>query len=294
MKMLTQLTIGLLAGLTLPAHASGAVAGQETFEYGVYGHMLVPVSIAGGPPRTFAFDTGASHVVLDQATYASQFPSAASQSGGSGAHGAHGTIATTPVQLDSVRLWDSEQENLQGIVLPIEALGHKGTPDFVGVLGIPYLSRFELDIDFARQTLTMNEHADGAVCEVCQQEGAIELGVLPGGLISLNLTVNGRPLLAVLDSGAAKSVLNAAAAELLTDSNPVSGDTIMANVGIGGDFVSQPTEVALLELPVFRVLGLEQQPAMILGLDVLASAHLRLDIEGRKAWFQDSGAVSDV
>jgi len=294
MKKVTPLVIGLMSCLIFPAPALSAAAEQGTFEFGHYGHLLVPVSISDGPAQTFAFDTGASHVVLDSATYASQFPASANQPESSNAHGAHGAIAMKIVKLDSVRLWDIEQRNLEGVVLPVAALGHEGTPDFVGVLGIPYLSRFELDIDFARQTLAMRNHGEGAACEVCRRDDAIELGVLPGGLVSMNITVNGKPIVAVLDSGAAKSVLNAAAAGFLMGPDADAEDFLMANIGIGDEFVSQPTSVTLLELPVFTVLGLDRQPAMILGLDVLGSTHMLLDIEARKAWFQPSPSQADA
>jgi hypothetical protein len=41
-----------------------------------------------------------------------------------------------------------------------------------------------------------------------------------------------------------------------------------------------------IELPVFRTLGLDSQPAMILGIDYLGSGRTVLDLDARRVWFQ--------
>jgi len=277
----------LLLSIAPPLHATPAMDASGAFEIGRYGHILVPVSIDGGPPRTFAVDTAASHVVLDQTTFRDLMPaeSAAAGDAARAAHGAHGTLAAALTRLDSVMLWQRESKDLDAVLLPVAGLGHRGPPDFDGVLGIPYLSRFLVDIDFETRRLALYDRADASSCRLCPPQEAVALDTLVGGLKAIRVTLDGVPLRALLDTGAARSVLNPAAAERLPDWGTGTGQPSPATITIGRRVVVQTPRPEALDLPVFGTLGLADKPAMILGLDILGSGRLVLDLAGSTAWF---------
>lgn len=294
MNRFTRCIAGLLLVAVLTPGAATGPGPSGRFEIGAYGHILVPVSIDGGPARIFAIDTAASHTVLDRSTFNDRVPAGPASAGGT-AHGAHGTLTATVTRLDSVSLWEDEVSGVDAVLLPVANLAHGGPPDFDGVLGIPYLSRFLIDIDFPNRTLALRDRGDAAACDVCQPEDAVALDTLMGGLKGIRLVMDGVPMIAVLDTGAARSVLNPAAAGRLQSSRAEGLEVPpMAAITIGSRLVAHKPRPDTIALPVFATLGLDEEPAMILGLDILASGRLVLDLAGAAAWFLPHGPAGDT
>jgi hypothetical protein len=109
----------------------------------------------------------------------------------------------------------------------------------------------------------------------------------PGGLTLVEVMVAGAPAVALLDTGAARSVANGALAARLNCSG-----TAEAVAGVDGSArparTCDPASVAALgvhkqavltacDLALFESLGLKDKPALILGLDVLRDARFVLD-----------------
>jgi predicted aspartyl protease len=262
-----------------------ALAGTSgNFERGARGHVLVPVSVNGAPARPFAVDTAASQSVLDSGAFAG-FGGGDPQS--PPAHGAHGSFAARGVAVESLALWQSEQRGTVAALMKISDLTRGQEPDFVGILGLPFLGRYVVDIDYPARRLVLHERAGGAAaCEICAADGAIPLTPLNGGLPGVPVTVNGIAMKALLDTGASRTILNERAVAALGLAEAGTGEAFaQAAIAVGGGTPRQHA-VSHFALPVFRTLGLADEPALILGIDYLSAGRLALDLEGGKAWFR--------
>ena len=275
----------LFAGIA----ASAAIAGTGgTFVVGNHGHVLVPVSVNGAEEKLFVVDTAASQIVLDP----EQFPSleAGQPLTGahpSGAHGAHGALQARPTRLRSINLWQSALHDQTAVLMKVGQFTPGHEPDFAGVLGIPYLRRFRLDLDYARRRISLDEiGGDLPDCDICTAASAVKVVPLIGGLPSVTVNVNGRSLVAVLDTGAAFSVVNDAAAAALGLASERPGEP-GARVSLSfGAATPIQQEVRQVQLPVFTTLGLANEPAMILGIDYLGTGRMVLDLAGGQVWFK--------
>jgi hypothetical protein len=109
----------------------------------------------------------------------------------------------------------------------------------------------------------------------------------PGGLTLVEVSVAGAPAIALLDTGAARSVANGALAARLTCSEPAASVAGVDGAARGARGC-EPASVAALgvhkqaaltasDLALFESLGLKDKPALILGLDVLRDARFVLD-----------------
>lgn len=276
----------LLIAAFLPFVATAGTSG--TFEVGRRGHVLVPVSVDGREARPFVLDTAASQTVMDERLFATQGEAGTPAGDDSGhARGAHGTHAARGIRVDSVVLWQAEQRDQFAALMRLEDLTRGQEPDFSGVLGLPFLSRYRLDLDYPNRRITLDE-IDGhpAPCDICVPDSAVTITPLMGGLPSVPVVVNGRAMTALFDTGAASTIINAAAASALGLSGSESPDaTTRLSVALGA-LPARDHDVKQVELPVFRTLGLESQPAMILGIDYLGSGRTVLDLDARRVWFQ--------
>jgi len=278
------LTGVLVAGFWCSA---ATAASSGTFVVGQRGHVLVPVSINGAEAKHFVLDTAASQTVLDPG----QFPAlkAVSPPPGSGfhaAHGAHGAVESQPTRLRTVALWQSELQDQPAALMSLAQLTPGHEPDFAGVLGVPYLRRYRLDLDYPKRRVTLDEiDGDQPACDICTAATAIEVTPIIGGLPTVVVNVNGQRLIALLDTGAAYSILNDAATVALGLSGVRQGSPA-ANVSMAlGDMPPVEHEVRLTGLPVFARLGLTSPPAVILGIDFLGVGRTVLDLASNRVWF---------
>jgi len=165
-----------------------------------------------------------------------------------------------------------------------------------GILGNDLTRRWDTRWDFAASELqlwTAGQLDDGPHCQANALPSR-RRGLEGFGFIATQLGEAGIEAIAVVDTGAAQTVLNAAAARALglrTDGSdarvtpPEKGTE-----GLGGQ--PQPSwlytlpalrsgtwqhpafEVRISALPVFRAIGLEDQPALILGADAMLDSQV--------------------
>jgi predicted aspartyl protease len=280
--MRTSTCLLLIAGL-LPL---GALAGASgSFERGERGHVLVPVSVNGGEAKPFAVDTAASQTVLDVVAFgdlAGSGPAPVPQ-----AHGAHGSFSARGVAVESLSLWEAEQRGQLAALMTLSDLTRGQQPDFVGVLGLPFLRRYLLDIDYPARRLVLHERpARPTGCDICSADNAIAVTPLRGGLPGVPVTVNGIAMRALLDTGASRTILNDKAVAALGLAGAGTGEAIArASIALGGG-LPRSHDVSYFELPVFDTLGLAGEPGLILGIDYLSAGRIVLDIESGQAWFR--------
>lgn len=279
-------TFALLIAGFAPLVAAAGTSG--TFEAGKRGHVLVPVSVNGGEARPFAVDTAASHTVLD----AGEFAALAGNEGAPGAHGAHargahGSFAARPTSVESIALWQAEQRGQFAALMKISDLTPGKEPDFAGVLGLPFLQRYRLDLDYPARKLVLEEQdGDLPACDICDPASAVPLGTLRGGLRSVPVTVNGQQMTALFDTGASRTILNDAAIAALGLTEAGFGESIgTASIALGS-LPARNHAVARIDLPVFGALGFDGKPALILGIDYLGAGRTVVDLQAGLVWFK--------
>lgn len=280
-----------LALAAIPA-ASAAVSERLVipFEINRFDHMVVELEINGGAPTTGVIDTAATFAMVDSN---SALRSGVTPPGDDprlvNILGVNGTRDYPVVRLDSVRAGNarlmslaaafSEEINVPGVsgnVLPASA--------FPGDV---------LEFDFEAGTITAY---DGQP-EVDKRRYADKLSYeVEGGLIFVDVQINGRKGRALIDTGASLSYVNSTFAmrasmrrndELTRIILGATGDKEGAyivnvrKVRLADFFVERPN--LLVSDPVLlEKLGLADQPVMVLGLDFLSRFRLQFDRRNQK------------
>jgi predicted aspartyl protease len=279
------LRVGVLcAGLI----SFGAGAGDSgDFVVGKRGHVLVPVSIDGGTPRPFVLDTAASQTVLDPGEYPAQAGTSPSAGGTAIGHGAHGGVNARPTRVNSIALRELVQRDQLAIFMEVDQLTRGNEPDFAGVLGLPFLGQYRVDLDYPRRSLRFDAAgSDQPPCDICTPVAAIPVRPIIAGLPTVTVTINGRSMPALLDTGAASTILNEAAAAQLGLAGTVDEELTMdVELAIGGEPALRHA-VRRIALPVFATQRLDSEPAILLGIDFRGRGRMVLDLASNAAWFK--------
>jgi predicted aspartyl protease len=262
-------------------------------------HFTVPIAVernwsvtnvtVNGEQLRFIVDTAAGGTVIDAAVAERlRLPSA----GAGQVAGATSGSAVNKVRADRVELGGAVRENLQMVVTNMGQFGGA----FAGILGNDVLRHYSYILDTPGQRLdlwTANRPpmAAGANCiaNALPQRGEALTGfALVEAQVKLPNASAPQPVIAVIDSGAARTIFNWPAARALgltptdprvTERRPLSG--------INGNAAGPPShsfrlegmtlaewavpaaEVRISDFPVFEVLGFAASPAVIIGADLL-------------------------
>lgn len=261
------------------AGTGAAVAEPVAMHTTPSGHYAVQVSIRGEGPWPFVVDTGASHTAIAQ-PLAEHFGFVSSFERSDDVQALTSRFRAERFVVEQVHFGPVEIDGLDAVVIPI-------APDndlaAYGLLGADAFGEGRIEIDFAASRLEIDarapEHADA---HIDPQTGLIFATARLGGVR--------RPVHVLVDSGSPRTIVNP---ELATQLNG-GGVVISLNVGgVGGEII--PTDIAQLvrvrvgglcearaaalkaDLDIFRALGWQDQPAMVLGLDVLGSGRVVID-----------------
>jgi predicted aspartyl protease len=246
------------------------------------GHFTVEVMLDGRGPFPFIFDTAASHsAVLQSVAEGYGFQSTREE--------LH-DVQTLTEEIESER-HPFGDVNLAGLDLGAMNAVIVVDPEdrslpVAGLLGSDVLDGRRLTLDLGQARLTLGgqapAHNDGRVDPVRQ--------VLVG---EARLARSRGRVKVLLDTGSARTIVNEALAQRLSHQNPTArmrvgsisrraeaiDDARLARVSrlrIGG--LCMPSFMAVnADVDVFRAMGWEDQPAMVLGLDVLQHAILHID-----------------
>lgn len=269
------------------------VAGESVAARQVRTRMTVGVLVNGQGPFRFMVDSGADRSVVGSALAARlALPPGPSAT----LHDMAGTRRIATVRLDRLRVGGSET---RGMSVPALAEANLGAQ---GLLGIDALAGQRVMLDFEAKTITVQDtrrppprsSADEIVITAVRRKGQ---------LIMTEASVGRHDINAVIDSGAEVTIGNAALREALFRNRrkppvavpveliSVTGQTIEADmvvvpeVRIGGLTLSNVT-IAFAEVPPFALFGLDKQPAILLGTDVLeVFRRVSLDFRNRKIRF---------
>lgn len=281
------------ATLALLVLATSSALADVPLSRAASGHLTAPVRIGGGAATQFVVDTGAEGCGVYQ-----RFATARHllKVGGETLMGQTGSAEISLVLAPDVEIDGKKIGALQCAVLP-------DRPDGVpldGIIGADALERFVVVFDTRRMRLSLHGAAQHGQALVSPRATLVDAQRLPSALLTVPVRLNNASGVGVLDTGARRSIFNerfAAAAvvpmEKLHAAETLQGATANAlalRAGPLGAFelagrVTPAIEARVADLPVFETFGLQDQPAMILGLDRLQGLKLVVDYPRRRIWF---------
>ncbi|MCD9032204.1 aspartyl protease family protein [Luteimonas sp. Y-2-2-4F] len=260
-------------------------------------HPRVQVRIAGiDRPLSFVVDTAASASVVD-AALAERLGLLAADSRQVRVQGAGGNAAATRVTALLDLAAGSFGWKAQMLAMDLSKIAEDDAPPIEGILGNDLMARFDLRFDLPAGELLLAPPGslpragclDNALPE--RAPGLQRFAFVPAHLQDDAHEVQA---MAVVDTGAAQTILNIPAARALgvteddarlrrrdkgtrgiTDQVAETWLYTLPALAVG-DWQLDATEVRISALPVFTALGLSERPAVILGIDALR--HLRVDV----------------
>ena len=275
----------LLVGLCLSASAAAQNAQPPAeappaddvvqFKADRSARMTVPVNVHGSGPYPFVVDTGAERTVISRELAGAL---GLDPAGSITMHSMSGTAPVETVMIPSLMLSKGTVKDIRAPSIGRASLGA------AGMLGIDSLQKQRILLDFQNGTMTITPSKDRE-----QRRENDEIIVTAqsrfGQLVLVDASVGKDKINVIIDTGAQVSVgnealrrkvINKRAAKLLrpVDLMSVTGGKISAlysaipNIRIGGvNLTNLP--VAFVDAAPFRKLGLENKPALLLGMDGL-------------------------
>ncbi|WP_295516354.1 pepsin/retropepsin-like aspartic protease family protein [uncultured Stenotrophomonas sp.] len=191
----------------------------------------------------------------------------------------------------------------------LASLSPAGGAPLHGIIGQDITARFDTRWDFANARLMLwPAQTLPATAAYCQDNALPDRsGILKGfGFVTLQLGDEGVEAIGVVDTGAAQTILNDAAARALGLRTDGSDARVRArskgSEGLGGKptptwlytlpvlasagWQHPAVEVRISELPVFRSIGLDQRPAVILGADVMQGGQVDISAGAERICLQ--------
>jgi predicted aspartyl protease len=266
----------------LPAPATTPLADDLAFAE-LDQRMTVPVQIAGAGPYRFIIDTGAQRSVISrQLARRLNLPVG---------RRVRLTAMTGTSIVDTVIIPSLSVSTLGGERIEAPALDGANI-GALGLLGIDTLQghRLVIDFDATRMSVAPSERRTHAV-RAQPGEIVIQARSLFGQLVVTNATLNGRRVRVVLDTGTSLSLGNRALQRMLSrrgkqaqaEMVSVLGDTLTADYAtvremkLGLATISG-LPIAFADAALFRAFGLDDKPALFLGMDAL-KLFRRVDVD---------------
>lgn len=275
-----QLLATSLAALATVALPRAAVAVAEASR-----RWQVATDVEGRGPFRFFVDTGAERSAVS-AFLADALGHRVAALPSVRRDGVVGSRSTPEVQLTSLRCDAVERQSIAALVLPDTVLG-----DWDGLIGADMLQGNTLSVHAPDWRVTLA--ATDGWKPIAGRGVRFTSGTLH--LPSLRLSIGGRAVTALLDTGAVHSVANRALAQAL---DLQAGDTAVVTDAAGArlparlavapgfrlDAAALPAAaLRIADLPLFERRGLADRPAVLLGLDKLSSlASLQIDFRSRR------------
>ncbi|WBT06774.1 aspartyl protease family protein [Brevundimonas vesicularis] len=281
-------TLGLLAAVPfLSAQSTPSPApGDIRLMQNLMTRMGVQVRLNDGPPEVFVIDTGAERSAVSvELAQALALPPGRPVV----VHGVTAAETTPTVTVARIEIGHRRFSDLNLPVFPRDALSADG------LLGLDLLSRFRLTLDMLsrRAALALSGSPGLALTRDTEIGSVRQQEVVVAGrrgrsaqLILTHVEVNGIPTAAFIDSGAQYSIGNLALMRAADIRPAVDPARPVRMVGIVGGAVEVrtgaaqtlrlaerslgPTPLLFADLHLFQIMELIDQPALLLGADVLS------------------------
>jgi len=259
------------------------------------GRIVVPVYIDDHGPYRFLLDTGATHsAVSDRLVTELQLTTDTGPE--LIVHGVTGLVSTQACSFKSLRFGSITYPNPR---LPV--LGGYVLEGLDGILGMDHLANKRITADFVHDRVTVGESVGG-------RGGAKYYVVQARSVSGLLLQIDGRAadqvVTAVIDTGASHTLGNLALYTALARHTrnleaPPTADVVDATqtTEVGNVRIVSPIEMGQIKVTntavtfgdfqVFRFWGLQGQPALLLGMDVLGTLQeLTIDYRRHEVLFR--------
>lgn len=236
------------------------------------GRILVPVTINGLGPFKMLVDTGANRTTIttDVAKRLGLDYAAAPTVV---LNGVTGSASVPAVEVERMRAGDLVLDDLQvPVVLPHLIAGADG------ILGVAGLRDQRLVVDFKRDFVTISRSRYARTGEL-----RIRADRVAGGLLGARVRIGHVRALAVIDTGGEKTLGNRALQEALraearsqttvygtTEATMIGDIAAVPDITMDGT-VFKHVVVAFGDFHIFDVWDLTDEPALIIGMDVLGS-----------------------
>lgn len=285
----------LLAAAPAPADAPAgepAASEDETLSYdrAEDSRMTLPVSIDGRGPYRFIVDTGSERTVISRELAETL------------ALDASDDVMLTSVfdvqQVPTVMISELGvgRRTIDSIQAPALSRHHIGA---AGVLGIDALEDQQVLLDFENRELTLTRNRGEERTENGERVIVVRARTRLGRMVLADVRIDGARVYAIVDTGSPISMGNSVLRERLIRRGrvdpaqvftvtSVTGTTLSVNFTIaerlrlgGVELTGLP--VAFADSEVFRQLGLEDRPAMLLGMNALrAFDRVSIDFANRR------------
>jgi predicted aspartyl protease len=268
-----------------------AIGGQDIEARMRRTRMTVEVGVNGTGPYRFIVDSGADSSVVGE-RIARQLQLLAGTPAMLNAMTASSRVDR--VRVDELLLGETTFHDLELPVLQEQHLGG------AGMVGIDALVEQRLMLDFEARTIKVEDAKQPA--QSLDGEIVVTARRRRGQLILTEVKAAGLPLDAVVDTGSEITIGNVALRDRLMRRHRdkfvtvaitgVTGVTIEVQLArIGelklGSVTLRDVPMAFADVPPFAVFGLSQEPALLLGTDVLeVFRRVSLDFRSRKVRFQ--------
>jgi len=259
------------------------------FRNGIDDRMTVPVRLSGAGPYQFLVDTGADRTAVSRDIVAKLKLAAA---GGAQLHSISGVSSISTARIDAVQLTRTP-ESVDAAVLEKSNMGADG------IVGVDLLRSQRVQFDFEKQTMSI---VPAATPDFGYEPGTIVVRAKRknGRLVVTDAIANGEHLTVVLDTGSQVSVGNQALRRRLRGGDAlidvdksvvlesvtgqkVLGDYMMVReMTIGGIGLTN-LAVVFSDVHTFKQLGLDKQPALLLGMNAIrAFKRVSIDFANKK------------
>ena len=267
------------------------IGGEDINAREVSTRMTVEVRVNGRGPYHFLVDSGADTSVVGlRIARELQLPVGTPVN----LHGMTASAQVDRVLVDELSLGQSTLRNLEVPALKEQDLGGEG------MIGIDALVEQRLMMDFEKRVIKVEDARQPAAW--LDGEIVVTARRRRGQLILTQVRAVGLPVEAVIDTGSEITIGNLALRDRLIRGNrdkfttiPVTGVTgvtinlEMARVGELrlGSVTLRDVPIAFADVVPFAMFGLSQEPALLLGTDLMATfRRISLDFRARKVRFQ--------
>jgi predicted aspartyl protease len=293
--------VAALLAVVVIAHAAHGEVAEEQIEEALYaaptrldrvGRVLAPVHINGHGPFRFVIDTGANRSAVS-AALAERLGLATEGQALIGVHGMIGYAELPAVHVARLSAGNIEMLDLRLPVLPRAVFA--GADGILGVEGLQG-TRIEADFERDRVTIERSRHKRAPKGYL-----TVPARIEHNGLLVVNGRVGRTRVRVLIDTGAERSIGNLRLQDALARTvrrqdwteSIVTGATPGSVVAPAfqtptisiGDVRLQGLAVTFGDLHVFKVWGLTEEPALLVGMDVLGTVE-RLVVDYGRREFQ--------
>jgi predicted aspartyl protease len=261
------------AGSVAPRQAEDAGI-EIPFEMSPRGHIMVDMSVDGGEPVPFALDTGAGITVVNRSRL--EALGLEERAEREDIQRAHSMASLGWTGVGALSMGDAVFEGQDVGVLDLTDV-EAGQLDMYGILGFDILGDYDVSLDFTDRTVTLYPRAaDLANCGVCVGDVYTDFDLAMGTHIQFEVSISGRTIQAILDTGSGRTGMNRLAAAAIGVELPETmpgghaPGLRVGEIGMGSGALARETPVGVIDLPAFDALGVGDGPAILIGTATLA------------------------